>query len=240
MTTRAPGTRRRSSSIAATPSRFGMTRSIRTTPGSRRSASRTASWPSAASPTTSRPSCRPRNVRSPSRTTPWSSAIRTRIGSAPGTVHLEAHGRPRTRRRADLEPAADALGALLHRGQPQVRRTQAGRTGIEADAVVRDLEPEEPVLAGEPHDDPRGVGVAERVLERLLGDAEDLPVAGGVAGGARIDLQLDLALLQPPQDVDVLAEGAPEPVAVEVGRPQLEDQRAQLVERVAGDAAELR
>ena len=44
--------------------------------------------------------------------------------------------------------------------------------------------------------------------------------------------------MQRPQHLDVLAERAAEAVAVEVGRPQLDDQRAKLVERLARELAE--
>src|SRR5215204_1081010 len=75
--------------IAVTPSMFGISRSIRTTSGSRRRAIATPSEPSAASPTTSMSGCRSRNTLSPVRTTAWSSTMSTRIGassvtSAPG------------------------------------------------------------------------------------------------------------------------------------------------------------
>ena len=52
-----------------------------TTSGRSRSASSTASAPSAALPTTSTPSIRPTSIVSPSRTTRWSSATTTRIGA---------------------------------------------------------------------------------------------------------------------------------------------------------------
>ena len=45
-------------------------------------------------------------------------------------------------------------------------------------------------------------------------------------------VELDLLVAEPAQHLDVLAQRAGEAVALEVGRPQLEDERAQLVERL--------
>ena len=59
-----------------------MRMSIRTTSGRSRSTSRTASWPSAASPTTSMSGAVSSNTRTPARTTPWSSATNARITTA--------------------------------------------------------------------------------------------------------------------------------------------------------------
>ena len=71
---------------------FGMSRSIRTTSGSRRRAVATASEPSAASPTTSMSSSRSKKVRRPIRTTAWSSTMQdadrdgsVTVGSRGGT-----------------------------------------------------------------------------------------------------------------------------------------------------------
>ena len=83
--------------------------------------------------------------------------------------------------------------------------------------------------------------VAERVLQRLLRDAQHLAVARRRrAGSSSSSVELDLALLEPPQHLDVLAQRAAEPVALEVGRAQLEDQRAQLLERLLRERPQLR
>src|SRR3954469_9515960 len=236
--TRAVGRRRRSSRIAPTPSRRGMTRSMSTTSGCSRSACRTASSPSAASPTTSRPSWSDRNVRSPSRTTSWSSTSRTLIVS--GTVELQAHGRPVAGRRADLQAAAGAPRALLHRRQAQLPRAQLGIARVEADAVVGDLEHDAPLRAAEPHGDVLGAGVAQRVVQRLLGNAQHLAVALLVAARAVVDGELDVDGVERAEDRDVLAQRAGQPVARQGGRAQLEDQRAQLLERLARELLQAR
>src|SRR5436190_2038286 len=79
------GASRRIAAVALMPSHPGISRSIRTRSGRSSCASSTAWSPSAASPTTSRSSVRPRKPCSPRRTTAWSSAMRTRmfIGPAP-------------------------------------------------------------------------------------------------------------------------------------------------------------
>src|SRR5204863_1210592 len=51
------------------------------------------------------------------------------------------------------------------------------------------------------------------------------------------DAEVDVDPMKPPQDLDVLAKGAIEPIALEVGGAQLQDQRAKLVERLAGELA---
>ena len=63
------------------PVTSGMTRSRRTTSGADVLATPMASSAPAASPTTSMPSCRRRNARSPSRTTEWSSTMSRRMGA---------------------------------------------------------------------------------------------------------------------------------------------------------------
>src|SRR6266576_6506482 len=200
--TRAAGRRRRSSRMAPTPSRRGMTRSMSTTSGLSRSACRTACSPSAASPTTSRPSWSERKVRSPSRTTSWSSTSSTRIASA--IPDLQAHGRAVAGRRADLQAAAGAPRALLHRGQAEAPRAQLGIAGVEARPVVGDLEHEPAVVAPQPHGDALGAGVAQGVVQRLLGDAQDLAVALLVPACAVVELEHDVDGVQRAQDLDVL------------------------------------
>src|SRR4051794_10468231 len=226
--TRAAGRRRRSSRIAPTPSRRGMTRSMRITSGLRRSASRTAASPSPASPTISMPSCSARNVRRPSRTTSWSSTTSTLMALS-ATRRLQAHGGAASRRGVDAQPPAESPRSLLHRRQPEPPRAQLGVARVEAGAVVGDLEDEATVARAEPHRDACRGGVPQRVVQRLLGDAQDLRVALDVL----VDGELDVDPVQAAHHLDVLAQHAGEAVALEVGRAQLEHEGAQLVERLA-------
>ena len=117
---------------------------------------------------------------------------------------------------------------------PRRRPRTPGRHGVEAGAVVGDLEHEGPVALREPHRDVLGVRVAQGVVERLLGDAQHVGVAVA-GGGPALQRERDLDAVQPAQHLDVLAQDAREPVAREVGRPQLADQPAQLLERLAGE-----
>ena len=68
---------------------------------------------------------------------------------------------------------------------PSRRDRARGRLRVEPDAVVLDLEQQPAVLAVEPDGEPARLGVLERVLERLLGDPEQLAVAHLVGRGAR-------------------------------------------------------
>src|SRR6266536_5107880 len=215
-----------------------MTRSMSTTSGRSRSASASASSPSAASPATSIPSCRSRNARSPARTTAWSSSTSTRIGSA--SADLQAHRRACTGSGANLEDTAETLRTLFHRGEAEPPRPQAGTARLEADAVVLHLEHEASVVGVQAQDDVLCVRVAQRVLQRLLCDAQHVAVTYSVAGNGVVDVEVDLALLQPAQHVDVLAQRAAQAVPFEVGRTELEHERAQLVERLLRERLQLR
>src|SRR5829696_8594710 len=84
-----------------------------------------------------------RKVRSPWRTTAWSSAIRTRISV---TGHLQANRGPLARRRGDPKPGSERTGALLHRREAEAPGPQAGLVRVKPHAVVRDGEPQ-PVRA---------------------------------------------------------------------------------------------
>src|SRR5215211_4071970 len=215
-----------------------MTRSIRMTSGASRTAASIASSPSAASPATAIPSWSSRNARRPSRTTAWSSTTSTRIGSA--TADLEPDGGSRAVRGADLERGAEPLRALLHRRQPEPARADGGGIRVEADAVVGDLEQQAPVTGLEDHGDVGRVRVAKRVLERLLGDPEHLAVARRFGGDVAGDRQVDLAAPEPADELDVLSQRAREAVPLEVGGPELEHERAQLVERLLRERLERR
>src|SRR2546426_6945851 len=102
---------------ASTPLRRGITMSSTTTSGRRRWVSSTAAWPSAASPTTSRPRFS-NSALSPCRKTAWSSASNTRsdipapplrlVGPCNGVIVPEAenHSKRRTLHPLVLRPAA--------------------------------------------------------------------------------------------------------------------------------------
>ena len=87
-----------------------------------------------------------------------------------------------------------------------------------------------------------GAGVAHGVVQRLVGDSQDrelaLPVAVRTRGwGGSLDLEVDLDPVDAGEHLELLAQGAREAVALELGRAEAEDQRAQLVERLAGQLA---
>src|SRR3954452_3525436 len=82
--------------------------------------------------------------------------------------------------------------------------------------------------------------VAKRVLESLLRDPQYVPVAWRVRRQLAVDVELDLTLLEPAQQLDVLGQRAAEAVALEVGRAQLEDERTQFVACLLRERLELR
>ena len=87
---------------------------------------------------------------------------------------------------------------------------------------------------------PRRARVLERVVQRLLRDAQQLAVAADVRGRHAVELEPDLGRpgLHPAQHLDVLAQRRREAVALELGRPQLEDEVAQLLQRLLRQRAQ--
>ena len=76
--------------------------------------------------------------------------------------------------------------------------------------------------------------MANGVLERLLRDSKQLAVPTRVGRWLSIELELHVghASLDTAQHLDVLPQGGREPVSLELGRAQLEDEVAQLLERL--------
>ena len=96
--------------------------------------------------------------------------------------HLQPDGRPRSRRGLDLEAAAQAASALLHRGQAQPPRAEVGRPRVEAGAVVGDLEDD---LDVEPARAREILRIAQEALANALrhADAEHVSVRLGAEDG---------------------------------------------------------
>src|SRR6266567_4421743 len=145
----------------------GMFRSISTKSGLCRSNSSTARAPSSASATTSTPGTVLRIVRSPSRTTSWSSQINTRIMlSLLRSRDLERDLRPLVLFTLDDQCAADRFGSLA---QPlQAIAGIAHRCHIETASIVADRESHLPIFPSESDLDRRGVGMPSHVRQRLL------------------------------------------------------------------------
>src|SRR5439155_19773198 len=101
------------------------------------------SLPSPASPTTSMSLCASRNARSPCRTTPWSSAIRTRIFSLNRDLQVDMRA---VLARLDAKATVDCLRTLLHRSDPKSRCPLLGRRGLEAFSIIFDLQADYLVL----------------------------------------------------------------------------------------------
>src|SRR3954464_13419268 len=179
-----------------------------------------ASMASSASATTSMSPWRSSSSFRPLRTMPWSSAMRTRMGS----FHRQLDDRSRAALGADGQIGPDAVGALAHARQPEAAGARVG----EAAAVVG-------------HAQDRAAG--ERQLEiDLLG----LRVLGAVGGALRRDA-VDRELLVVGQEGDrpLAAELRVDPGAVgEVAHLGVQGgEEAVIVERggaqLAGDVQEL-
>ena len=168
-------------------------------------------------------------MRSPWRTTAWSSAIRTRIiaGTSSATV-VPAPGRESI---LSAPPSARARSSI--EVSPSRRERSAGLVGVEADAVVVDRHAQVPVAASSRTSMRLARGVAQRVLQRLLGDAEDLAARPARGSASPSTLERDRVAVHAPQDVDVLAQRRGQALVSARGRAQLEDQRAQLLHRLA-------
>jgi hypothetical protein len=66
-------------------------------------------------------------------------------------------------------------------------------------------------------------------LERLLRDPEELALDARIRLARAVHGELDRRRVDAAQDVDVLLQRRDEPVGLEVGRPQLEHERAHLL-----------
>ena len=167
-------------------------------PGAAARPRRTASSPSPASPTTSIPSCSSRNVRSPSRTTAWSSTTQDADRRQPRARPPAAPSCPRPAPERISSRPPSRSRALLHRGQPEAARAQLRVGGVEARAVVGDLEHEPAVAAAQPHarraPRPRG---AARCAAPPGRSAAPRGRAGRRRRHAVVELELDRHAVQP-------------------------------------------
>src|SRR5688572_13621288 len=169
----------------------GIPMSMRTTSGSRETASSTACRPSFASPTMTMDVSASRRARMPWRTIAWSST-RSREVRIPGEAGLRGRGArgglrtgaPRDRDLglhegpalpggADGERPADHVHSLPHAEEPQVPVGPGGhgRLDVERGAVVPDVQAHPAGGPPERDADVRGPGVAPDVHEGLLRDA---------------------------------------------------------------------
>ena len=208
-----------------------MTRSSRITSGSVRAAASTAASPSPASATTSMSSWRSRNVRRPWRTTAWSSASRTRITRGPPG----GSWCPRRAIEVDRQRAAELGRALLHRRQPEPLAAHLGALRVEAAAVVGDGQHVPPSSTDlDAAWRPSGGSRCRAPPGRCAGSGSR---TSGAKRGTSRDLQHDRLAGHAPQHLDVLAQHGREPFGLQRAGPQLEDDRAQLLHRAAGELA---
>src|SRR5262245_40158990 len=165
--------------IAVMPSMFGIRRSISTTSGSSRRAIATPSEPSDASPTTSMSSWRSKKVRSPVRTTAWSSTRSTRILELSSTSSPAA-GLPR-------------CGAVRIGDGQRESSKGALRSASMGGRNSRRLDGREQLARAERlADEPVGAALGKAVLERI-GPAHHEDADAGGSGPKRAD-QADTAV----------------------------------------------
>ena len=182
-----------------------------------------------------RPRCLPaaRGTRGGPRGRPaWSSTTRTRIGSA--IADLQANRRAGAGRRADLEPPAEPPRPFLHRRQPEPARpcsparsgskpTPSSSTSSSSRAVVAAAADTRSRCATA-----RGAARSGAPPARCAGPRRR---ARGRRAAARRRRARSRAA-EPAQQLDVLAQRSAQAVLLEVRRAQLEDERAELVERL--------
>ena len=205
-------------------------------------AASTASSPSAASATT-RMSCSCSTIlRSPARTSAWSSASRTRITARPRRA--AAARAPRSRRRSAGRSRGRRRTARRARASRPGRGRPAGPSPFDARAVVGDLDVELALAVAHSHARVRGACVLQGVRQRLLHD----PVR------RQVDARRDRALvaLDPQLDrharlahlLDEVAEVAQARLRRErelvVGAPQHPEQPAHLGHRGAAGGLDRR
>ena len=132
--------------------------------------------------------------------------------------------------------------ALLHRGQAEVARAELGPVGVEPDPVVGDLDRRARRRARPT----RTVTCSARAWRTALwsaswairSSASSRSPPASIRGVRRRPRARSSTPCMRLEHLDLLAQRALEPVALELGRAQAEDQRAQLVERLARELAQ--
>ena len=151
-------------------------------------------------------------------------------GSSRRTV-VPAPGRERISR-----SSAELPRALLHRGQAEVTGAQLRAPGIKARAVVADVEYERVLLGAQAHGDALGAGVAHGVVQRFVGDAQDVELGVGIQSRLAVQAPSLLSSIGTPWTRSsisaCLRRVAGQPIAGQFGRAQPEDEAAQLLQRL--------
>src|SRR6516164_8399973 len=137
---------------------------------------------SSASPHTSRSGCVAMCIANPSRTTGWSSTIRTfALAEAPSGFFFDiaftsgegtGDSGAAPLRRADFQNAADPPGAVLH--DAETKPVGFLRHALDADAVIPDTQPQAVGLGEQGQANVSRPSVAEGIADRLLSDVEQL------------------------------------------------------------------
>src|SRR2546423_2333805 len=161
----------------------GISTSMTATSGRCRVTSSTASAAVPPSARTSRPASEMRISLMPSRNRVWSSARMMRMRSVVGAMAFSGQGNAgqdggaRARAGVDGEGAADQFGPLAHGDQAAVARRHPGL--VEADSVVVHAAPHAPRFDEDADVEPRGLGMDQRVADRLADQEVDLALDAG-------------------------------------------------------------
>src|SRR5947208_267352 len=229
---------RRTSRLVSIPFSVGMARSTTARSGPSSPASRTPSWPSAASPRTWSPS-RSRSTRTPWRTMAWSSMSRIVVAMSALQRDPGRQYRAMARGGADQELAAQRLQPLPHPHQPKAPRAVLGGGRVESDSVVAHVTRQRAVAPLELDVGPPGPSVLGHVGQRSLDDpiqrdlhrrSQSLP--GGPFHGDRQPGPLRHALRQ-------VLDGRDQPELVQHRWPQLVGEAPELLVDLVEERAEL-
>src|SRR3990172_476304 len=187
---------------ASTPLPSGSRMSMTTTSGCDCSAIVTDSATVPASATTRKFGRRSSSVRSPMRTTSWSSTISilTLVSCIPLSSHFD-------RRHLDPDAGAPAPLGVNHQVRPDGPRPVAHVADplllprpvlryLEADAVVFYLQPHRPAFPRKSHSHRRGHGVPAHVVQRLLRDVEQRQRPLVIQAAVHLPLHLQLRVHQ--------------------------------------------
>ena len=112
--------------------------------------------------------------------------------------------------------SAELVGALFHRSEAEMRRADPCLARVKAGAIV--LHFDEVLVKS--HDYAAGIGMSERIVERLVGDAQDQGISARISRRPRLTLclEFDVDAVDAGEHLDLLPQHALEAVALELGR----------------------
>ena len=151
------------------------------------------------------------------------------------TGYDEPHSCAGTRARVDFKRAAEAFGSRLHRCEtkPPGAKFLCGR--VETGTVVRHDERDASIYGLEGYRNPRGLGMAKRVRNGLLGNAEH------ILRGIRVELRVsfrgefDRDHVRTTKDFEIAAQRRDEAVSFKIGRSKATAVRSSTISSFASN-----